>query len=150
MAQTRRKLLKAGAAAGLAALVPYTEGQGREPRAASTQRRARRASIDPWPLRSTFAGLVGSTFYAREGALKRLRLQLAEVGDLPSAKTIGASGFEESFALRFVGPAGLPLRQGTHRLRHESLGDLDIFLVPVGRPAKTYTYEAIFFRQTTA
>ena len=146
MAQTRRKLLKAGVAAGVAAVVPYPEGQAREPRPAE-RRRARQATLEPWPLRSSFAGLVGSTFYAREGSLKRLRLLLSEVDDLPSAKAIGSSGYEESFALRFQGPAGLPLRQGTYHLRHESLGDLEIFLVPVGRPAKTRTYEAIFYRQ---
>ncbi len=147
MAQSRRKLLKVGAAAGVATLLPFPEGQAREPRSASTVRRARRATLDPWPLRSSFAGLVGSTFYARESGLKRLRLLLSEVDDLPSAKAIGASGYDESFALRFLGPSGLPLRQGTYHLRHESLGDLEIFLVPVGLPARTRTYEAIFFRQ---
>lgn len=148
MAQSRRKLLKAGAAAGVAALLPFPEGQAREPRSASTVRRARRATLDPWPLRSTFGGLLGSAFHAPGSGLKRLRLLLSEVTDLPSAKAIGAVGFEESFALRFQGPSGLPLSQGTHRLRHDSLGDLEIFLVPVGRPAKVRTYEAIFYRQT--
>ncbi len=148
MAQSRRKLLKAGAAASVAVLVPFPEGQAREPRASATVRGARRAAADPWPLRSTFAGLVGSTFYAREGSLKRLRLLLSEVDDLPSARTTGTVGFEESFAVRFRGPVGLPLRQGTYTLRHESLGELAVFLVPVERPSRTLAYEAIFNRQT--
>lgn len=148
MAQSRRTLLKAGAAAGVAALVPFPEGQAREPRTAATARQARLAAADPWPLRSTFAGLVGSTFYAREGHLKRLRLLLSEVDDLPSARTTGTVGFEESFAVRFRGPVGLPLRQGTYTLRHASIGELAVFLVPVERPSKTLAYEAIFNRQT--
>lgn len=148
MAQSRRKLLKAGAAASLVALVPFPEGQARELRASAAVRKASRAAADPWPLRSTFAGLVGSTFYARAVSPKRLRLLLSEVDDLPSAKTAGTVGFEESFAVRFRGPAGLPLRQGTYTLRHESLGELAVFLVPVDRPAKTLAYEAIFNRQT--
>ena len=51
-------------------------------------------------------------------------------------------GYEqrEAFALHFRGPADPPLPQATYRLAHDGLGDLEIFIVPVGRrprPAAT-------------
>lgn len=37
-----------------------------------------------------------------------------------------------------------PLSQGLHALRHPVLGELDLFLVPVGRDREGWLYEAVF------
>ena len=49
-------------------------------------------------------------------------LELAEVSE----------GADEQVTLVFVGPAAPALEQGTYRLTHDTLGVLELFLVPLG------------------
>jgi hypothetical protein len=72
-----------------------------------------------------FAPLKGGRFGAG--------LELVEVNELARG-----AGARVPFALVFSGEPGL--RQGIHRVEHDALGPLDIFLVPVG-PGR---YEAVF------
>jgi Domain of unknown function (DUF6916) len=71
-----------------------------------------------------FAPLKGSRFSG---------LTLAEVNELEREP-----GGRAPFSLVFEGEPGLP--QGIQRLEHETLGPLDVFLVPVGAGR----YEAVF------
>ena len=48
------------------------------------------------------------------------------------------------FDLRFHGPVAGHLPQQIHRLSHPVLGLLDIFLVPIGRDADAFFYQAVF------
>jgi hypothetical protein len=50
----------------------------------------------------------------------------------------------EAFSLFFHGPAAPFLGQGIQKLNHATLGELDIFLVPVAREQDGYQYEAVF------
>jgi hypothetical protein len=82
----------------------------------------------------------------REGAEMRvtgrdLVLMLDEVS--PRA----VSGTWESFSLVFRGPADAPLAQGTYGLEDAELGALELFLVPIGRDARGFRYEAAFTRE---
>lgn len=52
----------------------------------------------------------------------------------------------ESFSLFFRGPLTPFFEQATYRLRHEKLGPLDIFLVPVGPDGDGMQYQAVFNR----
>ena len=51
---------------------------------------------------------------------------------------------QEAFSLFFHGPTGPFLSQGIHKLEHGKLGDLEIFLVPVGKDKDGFQYEAAF------
>jgi hypothetical protein len=53
---------------------------------------------------------------------------------------------QEQFALLFCGPLATPLGQGMWPLQHATLGQLDLFLVPVGRDQEGFYYEALFNR----
>ena len=53
---------------------------------------------------------------------------------------------QEQFALLFHGPQNPFLPQGIYRLKHERLGEFEIFLVPVGRTQNGFQYEAVFNR----
>jgi hypothetical protein len=53
----------------------------------------------------------------------------------------------DTFTLLFQGPPQNFLPQATYRLRHEQLGELDIFLVPVGQDKSGFHYEAVFNRR---
>ncbi len=48
------------------------------------------------------------------------------------------------FSLLFQGPENVELPQGMYALRHEMLGDLSLFLVPIGQSDGRYQLEAIF------
>jgi hypothetical protein len=51
---------------------------------------------------------------------------------------------QEVFSLFFHGPADLFVSQGIHKLKHSHLGELELFLVPVGRDKDGFQYEAAF------
>lgn len=96
-----------------------------------------------------FVPVVGSDFEVLEieagGPLpdessERLRLRLAEVVELPE----GEAGFRRPFSLRFRGPRHPLLGQLTHRLGHEQLGEMEVFLGPIAADADGTTYEAVF------
>lgn len=69
-----------------------------------------------------------------------LALQLVEV------RSGRSSPRQEQFALLFLGSPAWPLAQGLYPLRHASLGEFDLFLVPVDRDAQGFYYEAVFNR----
>ena len=50
----------------------------------------------------------------------------------------------EAFSLFFRGPSEPHMLQGIHNLKHHHLGELSIFLVPVGRDQAGFQYESVF------
>lgn len=57
-------------------------------------------------------------------------------------KRIGAH--REAYSLTFCGPQQPILPQRIYRISHSELGDLDLFLVPVGPQKDGMGYEAVF------
>jgi hypothetical protein len=53
-------------------------------------------------------------------------------------------GGREPFSLTFTGPVDITLQQGIHPLRHPEVGDLELFLTPVGQAGQDRAYEAVF------
>ncbi len=51
---------------------------------------------------------------------------------------------QETFSVMFRGPLDHFMPQGIRRLSQEKLGELALFLVPVGRDERGYEYEAVF------
>ena len=92
--------------------------------------------------RCDFDGLVGDTFRLQGNKAFQTRttdrpaVMLTEVGEQPIAQHDARSGREgrglrsEPFSLHFAAKAGTNLSQGTYRVSHPALGDLDLFLVP--------------------
>lgn len=83
---------------------------------------------------------LGQDFRVRLGQEAGLDLKLT------SATPLGAeSGYRrQPYSLLFVGPLTPLLPQAIYPLRNESLGELEIFLVPLGPQGQTMRYEAIF------
>jgi len=52
----------------------------------------------------------------------------------------------EQFSLLFRGPVSPQIPQAIHRLRHDGLGEVDLFLVPVGADAEGTVYQSVFSR----
>lgn len=57
-----------------------------------------------------------------------------------------SSARQEQFSLRFRGDRNQVFPQRIYPMKHESIGDLDLFLVPVGRDETGTFYEAVFNR----
>jgi hypothetical protein len=96
--------------------------------------------MDETPGRDAFAGCLNERFQVLEAQPEAIELELYEVSELkefPGTRT---------FSIVFRGPAARFLPQHTYRLRHPRLGELDLFLVPVGRQGENIQYEAVFNR----
>ncbi|MFE5322763.1 DUF6916 family protein [Paenibacillus sp. NPDC056579] len=67
-------------------------------------------------------------------------IQLVKVENTTSSPQI------EQFSLLFTGPATPFLPQQLYRMQHEELGELVLFMVPIGREKDGYLYEIVFNR----
>jgi hypothetical protein len=92
----------------------------------------------------TFAGAVGDAF-ALDHDGGRLELELVEASPIEAdAPAIAADGVRTPFSLLFRGPLNPILPQRIYPLRHDAIGALQIFIVPVARTAAGVEYQAIF------
>ena len=76
------------------------------------------------------------------GADRWLDLELVEARDIGGRETAG--GRLDCYALTFRGRDRGHVPQATYRLESPDLGDLEVFLVPIGPDAVGMRYEAIF------
>ena len=88
----------------------------------------------------TFADHLHSKFKVHLHEAPPLEVELIEVNDRPTVPD------GELFSLTFLGPASPLLVQRIHRLEHEKLGQLEIFLTPIGADQRGTSYEAVFHR----
>ena len=95
--------------------------------------------------RDDFLPYVG-TIFSVTTANGAVDLTLAEARDLgPRPERLVRAGTRLSaFSLRFRGPGQFYLSQQMWKLAHPQLGELAIFLVPIGRENDGFVYEAIF------
>lgn len=84
---------------------------------------------------STFTALLNETFTATHGPAS-VELTLTECTPLPNTNS--------GFSLTFHGPLNPNLPQQIHALHNTTLGDIQIFLVPLGPAGAIFQYEAIF------
>ena len=86
-----------------------------------------------------FEPLIGTPFRRIIDDDREARLQLVEV-----SRRGRQFAERESFALLFRDPGEIGLAQAMHPLQHEALGELELFLVPVGWSDAGWEYEAVF------
>jgi len=89
---------------------------------------------------TTFAKHLNSEFQVQDPAAQPFALKLIQV--VEGTKTAQF----EAFSLLFHGPAAHFIPQGIHTINHTQLGEVDLFLVPVGKNDNGFEYEAIFNR----
>ena len=90
-----------------------------------------------------FSSVLGSSFQVNIDSDRQLQLKLVEatkLGDRAAASSVRS----EPFSLIFKGPRDVQLAQQICPLKHSTLGELSIFLVPVGCEEDGISYEAIF------
>jgi hypothetical protein len=82
-----------------------------------------------------FAPLCGDRFRIAPEDSPPFDVELIDVVEIPRAP-----GGRAPFSLEFQGGPNPPLPQGIHRVEHEHLGAIEIFLVPIASDR----YEAVF------
>ncbi len=88
-----------------------------------------------------FAQHVNTTFHVPLDE-RRVELELVEVaGDKSTLEKIEGV---DRFSLYFLGPGDFYLPQRIYHMEHDALGQLEIFIVPVGIKDNRYQYEAVF------
>ena len=92
----------------------------------------------------TMEPYVGGTFRIDFAGGQHVDLKLTDVKKVLDAH-LDPRLTRDSFSLYFVGPAETLLPQAIYPLRHETLDDpLQIFIVPIGKVAEGFRYEAVF------
>ena len=140
--KTRREFLRdCSLIAGTVALAPT---------AAFAQPLASNANLTGPPGFEQFRRLLNTRFTVRT-ASDTTSLLLVQVTEFRSLTANLETAANESFSLFFHGPAQLPLPQDTYMFEHPRLGQLSMFIVPVGSVAATHCrYEAVFSRPASA
>jgi len=97
----------------------------------------------PETLQSTdFQTQLDHTFSIHLDDGTTIDLQLVSMTELGSASKTGS---RRPFSLHFLGPVSRQyLQQHTYPMVNETLGTLEIFIVPLGAEAGRMRYEAIF------
>ena len=86
----------------------------------------------------TFEPHVNTDFLISQKAGSAIRLKLVE------AKAGVPHPSMRQFSLLFRGPTEPRMAQQIFHLQHEVLGELDLFLVPIGKEAAGALYQAVF------
>lgn len=89
---------------------------------------------------SSFEALVGTSFrihYDSESPLEAVLYEVKRHEQHPGPRS-------EPFSALFRGALRPILPQGIYRVEHETMGTLEIFLVPIGPEAQGMRYEAVF------
>ena len=139
MGFSRRQLLQGAGALALwvSAPVRWVAGAWAAP--------AKTATAPSWYSRASFVPLVGTQFSVSTTATSVAPLTLVEISDL--TPTPGKKGSSDGrFSLLFTGAARFA--QDTYPIRNDTLGNSNLFVVPVGSQNGGARYEVIVNRLT--
>jgi hypothetical protein len=89
-----------------------------------------------------FAANVNTKFRVRAESPKPVELELTEV-KVYNARENEQHGLER-FSLFLHGPADLYVPQQTYTFEHPSMGEMELFIVPIGRDETGFRYEVVF------
>lgn len=92
----------------------------------------------------SFSRNVNTKFAVKVESGEPVEIELVEVAVRPSNSN--EQGQMERFSAFFRGPESAFLPQQTYEFEHPDMGEMAIFLVPLGLDNKGYRYEAIFNR----
>lgn len=100
--------------------------------------------------RETFAGREGSVFHAQRAGDPGALNDEFEATDLELGAVVDRSNeLVDSFSCLFFGAKDRALGQRTYGLKHDKLGEIELFLVPIVNPNpddERLCYEAAFSR----
>lgn len=92
----------------------------------------------------SFSRHLNTKFTVKGESTEPVELELVEVA-VRKIEPNEQAGMER-FSIFFYGPASSFLAQQTYDFAHPEMGEMQIFLVPIGIDERGYRYEAIFNR----
>jgi hypothetical protein len=98
--------------------------------------------IDRQLVFEDFKDRVGNVFTPSGPGIPAIALTLNEAVLLPQQRN-GPADMRPPFSLIFVG-GDIVLPQAIYRLRHDDMGEVEIFLVPIGKDQHGASYQAVF------
>ena len=93
------------------------------------------------PNRDDFANHLNAkfrVFFDPENATETELIEVSKLREKPRY---------EAFSLTFLAPNEIPPEQMLYKIEHESLGEMELFLVPVAKDEKGLYFEAVFNRE---
>jgi hypothetical protein len=90
--------------------------------------------------KTTFEENLNTKFWLPDAGPEACAIDLIEVTNGHSSPR------QEQFALHFRGDRNQVLPQRIYPIKHDNIGEFDLFLVPIGRDATGTFYEAVFNR----
>lgn len=94
--------------------------------------------IGELPSRGAFSRQLDTVFRTRLNDGSDLDLRLVKLDE----HVVNAT--QENYSLLFQAPSETQAAQSIYRLDHDTLGEMDLFLVPVKRDESGLYYEAVF------
>lgn len=139
MGFSRRNFLQVGAVAAVAAGTPLAAAAF-----GSSDKNQKWVSSKGIPLMSkaTFAALLNTSFQILPERKHKVKVELVKVEDLAPQKGLRRAD-NECFLLAFRPSSQPSLKQQTYRMRHDKLGDFDLFIGAVKSEKHGLVYEAI-------
>jgi hypothetical protein len=97
---------------------------------------------------ASFMTHLHTPFRILQSSIPVVNVKLVEVAERSAANGghPGPTTRQERFSIVFHGPRERLLQQGLYQVQHDQLGDLELFLVPVGQDQTSIYYEAVFNR----
>jgi hypothetical protein len=143
MAISRRQFVKAASLVTLAVGAPVKAAE------ALTSSSTRLDSINVSPGPSSFLNMqsfnqcLGTSFFVKDSNSKATAFKLIEVYNW---QRNSVTTRKECFSLIFRAPDSTRLGQNTYAVEHDSLGNFQLFVVPIRRNDNGRYYEAVFNR----
>ena len=89
-------------------------------------------------IHEVFSAALNTKFLVEVDENQNVELLLEDVSELKVYPR------QEVFSVVFRGPNEAFLGQGMQSLQHETMGRIELFLVPIGQEPEGYRYEAVF------
>ncbi|HPG40292.1 MAG TPA: hypothetical protein PLP19_14410 [bacterium] len=90
------------------------------------------------PTKNDFIPLLHETFEVKIQSVGSFYIELLKIDDR-------SNEFWEGFSLLFSGPLNHVFAQGNHKIKHDQIGEFDLFIVPVEYLKKdSMYYQAVF------
>jgi hypothetical protein len=96
--------------------------------------------MEPSLTHETFASHANSKFQVQIDENTGVELELTEISELKLHPN------QEEFSIVFRGPLDIFLGQGVRAVKHEQMGEFELFLVPIRQDQQGFYYEAVFNR----
>lgn len=84
---------------------------------------------------------LNQLFTLELNAASTCQLELISIDKHPGSTTVGD---HEAFSVVFRGDSNAVLDQQIYRISNDTLGDMELFIVPIGPDDKGMCYEAVF------